>query len=64
MEFIMAGTAGQAKAATESVQASIAEGSPATPIGVLKAQKGEMHQEDQRRGPQLEGSEYLSLIHI
>jgi hypothetical protein len=51
MEFIMAGTAGQAKAAAEPTQESSSLGRPETPAGVLQIQKGEIHQVDLRRGP-------------
>ena len=57
----MEGTADQARPAAEPAPESIAEGSPATPIGVLKTQKGKMHQLELRRSLQLEGPEYLAI---
>ena len=46
----MAGTADQAKPATEPAQAAIAAGRPETLAGVPQVQKGEIHQVDLRRG--------------
>ena len=57
----MAGTADQAKSATEPAQAAIAAGRPETPAGVPQVQKGEIHQLDLRRGPTFEEPEHLTM---
>jgi hypothetical protein len=61
MEFIMAGTAGQAKAANKSAQAAIALGKPETLAGVPRVQKGEIHQMNLREGRQFEEGEGLAM---
>jgi hypothetical protein len=61
MESSMADKADQTRSGTTLTPASIAEGSPATPIGVLKAQKGKMHQVDLMRDLQFEDPEYLAI---
>ena len=57
----MAGTADQARPATEPAQASIAPGKPETLAGVPQVQKGEIHQLNLRRGLQFKEPEVLAM---
>jgi len=61
MESSMADKADQTRSGTTLTPASIAEGRPATPTGVLKAQKGEMHQEELRRGLTFEETKVVAM---